>query len=180
MKDHEIVSLLKSNHPDGLKQLLKEYRPFFYYIITPILPNEQDREDCILEISTRIWEKIHLYDEEKGNFLSWLTSFTKNTALNYYKKNKKHGHWEELTETIPDKFPTPEDYIIKKERQEKLLQAINRLSHSDKLLFYRKYYYMQSTAQIALEYGTYVRAIEGKLYRIKKQLRKFLGGDFYE
>ena len=39
---------------------------------------------------------------------------------------------------------------------------------------------MQSTEQIAVELGTTIRAIEGKLYRIKKQLRKTLGGDFYE
>lgn len=48
---------------------------------------------------------------------------------------------------------------------------------SSRLLFYRKYYYRQSTAQIAVELGTTERAVEGRLYRIKKALRKALGGD---
>lgn len=43
--------------------------------------------------------------------------------------------------------------------------------------FYRKYYYLQSTAQIARELGMTERAVEGKLYRLKKKLRNLLGGD---
>ena len=36
---------------------------------------------------------------------------------------------------------------------------------------------MQPTAQIAAELGMTERAVEGKLYRLKKQLRKMLGGE---
>ena len=53
-------------------------------------------------------------------------------------------------------------------------------SDRDRLIFYRKYYYMQSTAQIAAEMGMTERAVEGKLYRMKIQLRKRLGGEWYE
>jgi RNA polymerase sigma-70 factor (ECF subfamily) len=47
------------------------------------------------------------------------------------------------------------------------------------MLFYRKYYYRQSTAQIAAELGMTQRSVEGRLYRIKQKLRKRLGGDGY-
>ena len=40
--------------------------------------------------------------------------------------------------------------------------------------------YLQSTAQIASELGMTERAVEGKLYRLKKQLRKMLGGEVHE
>ena len=48
------------------------------------------------------------------------------------------------------------------------------------MLFYRKYYYQQSTAQIACETGMTQRAVEGKLYRLKKNLRETLGGEVHE
>lgn len=182
-QEYQIIDLLKAKHPDGLKLLLKHYKPFMYYILTPILPNPEDREECISEISIRIWEKIHLYEPEKGNFLSWLTAFVKNTALNQLRKNEKHSRYEQLDEikdVLPSNSPSPEEIVLQKEREEQLLSALNKLKKQDKLIFYRKYYYMQSTEQIALEYGTTVRAIEGRLYRIKKQLRKLLGGDFNE
>ena len=40
-------------------------------------------------------------------------------------------------------------------------------------------YYLQSTAQIASELGMTERAVEGKLYRLKKKLRKMLGGEVH-
>ena len=40
--------------------------------------------------------------------------------------------------------------------------------------------YLQSTAQIASELGMTERSVEGKLYRLKKQLRKMLGGEVHE
>ena len=36
---------------------------------------------------------------------------------------------------------------------------------------------VKATAQIAAELGLTERAVEGKLYRLKKQLRKMLGGE---
>ena len=47
-------------------------------------------------------------------------------------------------------------------------------------LFYRKYYYCQSTAQMAAELGLTERAVEGRLYRLRQTLRQQLGGDLYD
>ena len=40
-----------------------------------------------------------------------------------------------------------------------------------------EYYYLQPTSQIASELGTTERAVEGRLYRLKKRLRGMLGGE---
>ena len=67
--------------------------------------------------------------------------------------------------------------MLRQERIQRLQEAVNRLSARDRTLFYRKYYYLQSTARIAAELGTTERAVEGKLYRIRKRLQTLLGGD---
>ena len=67
--------------------------------------------------------------------------------------------------------------LLRQERQTALQAALGQLSTGERLLFYRKYYYLQSTAQIASELGLTERAVEGRLYRLKRQLRKLLGGD---
>lgn len=78
---------------------------------------------------------------------------------------------------LPSAEPTPEERLLQQERRQALERALTALPQRDRLLFYRKYYYRQSTAQIAAELGTTERAVEGRLYRIKKALRKALGGD---
>ena len=60
---------------------------------------------------------------------------------------------------------------------QELLEALGRLLPEERVLFYRKYYYLQSTARIAAELGMTERAVEGKLYRLKRRLRKLLGGE---
>lgn len=159
--------------------LLLHYGPLMRYIIAPILQNPQDREDCLSEVSMRVWEKIGQFDGEKGSFHAWLTAITRNTALNHARRASGSSA-EELSESTPSPELSPEEALLKKERQEALKTALSRLSYKDRLLFYRKYYYRQSTAQIAAELGMTERAVEGKLYRVKKQLRKSLGGEACE
>ena len=74
----------------------------------------------------------------------------------------------------------PEEALLLKERREALMRAISRLGIVDRNLFYRKYYYMQSTAQIAAETGATERAVEGRLHRLRKKLRRELGGELGE
>lgn len=179
MQENTVERLLLEKNEQGMDALLLHYGPLMRYIIAPILQNPQDREDCLSEVSMRVWEKIGQFDGEKGSFHAWLTAITRNTALNHARRASGSSA-EELSESTPSPDPTPEETLLKKERQEALKTALSRLSYKDRLLFYRKYYYRQSTAQIAAELGMTERAVEGKLYRVKKQLRKSLGGEVCE
>lgn len=159
-----------------MADLLLHYGPLMRYIIAPILPNPQDREDCLSEVTLRIWEKIDQFDPRRGSWNAWLTAITRNTALNHARKAQGSSA-EELPEDTPAAGHTPEEAVLQRERQEAVRDALERLPYRDRILFYRKYYYMQPTAQIAAELGMTERAVEGKLYRLKKQLRKMLGGE---
>lgn len=178
MQETELINLLRQQDPQGLEALQLHYAPLMRYIIAPILPNPQDREECLSEVFLRVWEKIALYDSKKGSWTAWLTALTRNTALNRARKAPS-GSTEELSSDIPSPEPTPEEALLRRERQELLARALQRLSPREKTLFYRKYYYRQSTAQIARELGMTERAVEGRLYRLRKQLRELMGGDGY-
>lgn len=171
----EIIEGLKKKDKNATDELLKYYSPLMKYIISPILANEQDQEECISEIIIKVWQKIDTFDNERGTFNAWLTAITRNTAINYAKKVKYHV--SDIPESMPSSEPTPEQIVIQKETALELKKAINTLSEQEKILFYRKYYYLQPTKQIASELGLSERAVEGRLYRLKIRLRKLLGGD---
>ena len=177
MNDNEIISLIRSRDESGAENLLKHYSPLINYVISPILTNNEDQAECLNEVIMRIWNKIDLFDEERGSFKSFVTAIARNCALNRIRRSTSDNLCQ-LTDSVPSPHSSPEEMLLKKEAQQKLLSALNNLSHSDKALFYRKYYYMQSTMQIAAETALSPRAVEGRLYRIKKRLRKMLGGDF--
>lgn len=83
-------------------------------------------------------------------------------------------------EALPDgpaAQPGPEEAVIAAEEIDELRRAIAALPPGERALIYRKYYYRQPTAQIASELGLSPRAVEGRLYRIKKRLGAALGGE---
>ena len=67
--------------------------------------------------------------------------------------------------------------MLQRERMALLRRAVDALGAPERQLFYRKYYYLQSTAQIAAEMGLSERAVEGRLYRLRRRLQKAMGGD---
>ena len=175
-----MIELLLQRNEKGMDALLLYCGPLMKYIIAPILPNAQDREDCLSEAAMQVWNKIENFDAQRGSWNAWLTAITRNYALNYKRNASLHSNIEDMTPDMPSPEPDPEEQTILKERQTAVNLALQRLPSKDKTLFYRKYYYRQSTAQIASEMGMTERAVEGKLYRIKNRLRKMLGGERYE
>lgn len=178
MDDRELVALLKKREQKGLEELTVHYTPLLRYILTPILADPREREECLSDLYLLVWEKIGGYDRTKGSFPAWLSALARNTALNRRRdRGRRSPDTGELDEAMADPRPGPEELVLRKERAMRIQQAVCRLSAGDQNLFYRKYYYLQSTAQMAAELSLTQRAVEGRLHRLRKRLRKELGGE---
>ena len=104
--EQEMIRRLLAREEAGMADLLLHYGPLMRYIIAPILPNPQDREDCLSEVTLRIWEKIDQFDPRRGSWNAWLTAITRNTALNHARKALGSSA-EELPEDTPAAGHTP-------------------------------------------------------------------------
>ncbi len=168
----KIIELIKCQKDEGIKLFNEKYSGLMHYVVSGILENQNDVEECISDICMKVWNSIESYSSKKSKFSTWLTVIARNTALNYLRK--KTGH-EELNEENAV-HSSPEDDVLRREQAEELKRAISFLSSDEQHIFYRKYYYLQQTAQIAAELGITERSVEGKLYRIRKKLQTKLGG----
>ena len=177
VQEQEMIAQLLQQDERGMEALLLHYGPLMRYIIAPILPDPQDREECLSEVSMRVWSRIAQFDPARGSWTAWLTAITRNTARNYHRSAQNRRDTQAIPEGTPAPGASPEEAILQAERSAAVHNALGRLSPGDRALFYRKYYYLQSTAQIAAELGMTARAVEGRLYRLKKQLRRMLGGE---
>lgn len=180
MSEHEIIRLIREKNEQGADELLRRYTSLIRYIIAPILPNEQDQEVCLSEVAMRVWEKIDTYEPERSKWNAWLTALTRNTALNKAQQKRNGSDAEEFSPELLSHEPTPEETVLQQEQQVALHKAVGQLSAQGRILFYRKYYYLQPTAQIASELGMTQRTVEEKLYRLKKKLSNMLGGEWHE
>lgn len=175
MTDGELLAQWQANRAAGMEALLRQYGPLLRYVIGGVLRNPQDAEDCYSEVSLSLWQKLDSYDAEKASLSVWLTAVARNTALNHWKAHQRREAHRADGEAVSP--ATPEQELLRLERAAQLQAAVSQLKSKERQLFYRKYYYLQSTAQIAAELGMTERAVEGRLYRLRQRLRQELGGD---
>ena len=183
MKEQEIINFIKNKTENAQELFLQQYRPLIRYIVTPFLHNDQDIEECINDTVLKVCEKIDSFDSQKGSWNAWITTIARNTALNKARTYKSKDNTVISLESeslidIPSSEPSPEEIIIRNEKQALVIKAIGNLSAQEKVIFYRRYYYQQSIMQIAAELGMTERSAEGKLYRIRKKLQDMIGGEF--
>lgn len=175
----ELVAALRERRSGAMERFQTAFTPLLRYIIAPILPDERDREECRSDVLLQVWEAIGGFDPGRASLTTWLTRIARNAALNRRRANIRRREDGALDETTPDAADGPEQSLLKAEDARALWDAVGRLGKGDRELFLRKYYYYQSTAQIAAELGMTVRAVEGRLYRVRKRLQTELGGVYH-
>ena len=150
---------------------MRRYGPLLRYIIAPILPDEREQEECLSDIYWKIWEKIASFDPLRGSLRAWLTALARNTALNRARTLRADAPLDEAQQLCAE---SAEQALLHHERHAQLLHALELLGSAERTLFFRKYYYCQSTAQIAAELSLSERAVEGRLRRLRQKLQQQL------
>jgi RNA polymerase sigma factor (sigma-70 family) len=92
--------------------LYYRYRSIFLYHINKQLPKstKEDREDLAIEFLSYISTKLHLYDNEKSLFRTWMN----NCMLNYLSeyRNKKSTRNRKITDSITTNNSDGDTYDI--------------------------------------------------------------------
>ena len=175
-----LLDAIQAGQPQAMESFRAAYTPLLRYIIAPILSDPRDREECLADVFLQVWQKVGQYDPARGSLTGWLTALARNTALNRRRSVERRQGDAPLDEALPDHAPGPEESLLRKEQAQALRRAMAAIPAGDRTLFLRKYYYYQATPQIAAELGLSERAVEGRLYRIRKQLRRELGGEAHD
>ena len=163
---------------EEIEALLERHGPMMAYVVRGILSDPHEQEECLAQVGARVWERWESYDRERSSPATWLTALCRNAAYDRLRAQaRQRERTGALDETLADPAPGPEEVLLQKERLETLSRLLSAMSAGDRALFYRKYYYLQSTQQMAAELGTTARAVEGRLYRIRKKLQKQMGGE---
>lgn len=171
--DERLLELLRSGGEEALAELKLRYGALIRYIVDAILPDPRDAEECRNDVYLKLLSAAPTLHESRP-LKPFITAVARNTAVSMARRRR--GEETELDENVStDK--TPEEDLLRRERVEALQKALNALAPGDRRIIYRKYYYRQPTAQIAAELGLTERAVEGRLYRLRRRLRELLGGE---
>jgi RNA polymerase sigma-70 factor (ECF subfamily) len=90
LTDIEIINKIKSGEINLFKELVLTYKDKSFSLIMKILKNRNESEDCLQDVFMKIFNSIMSGSfEEKSKFSTYVYSIVYNSAVDYYKKNKK-------------------------------------------------------------------------------------------
>lgn len=179
LRDKKIIKLLQKKDEKGLSAFSEKYEKLLTYIATGILGNnKEDVEECVNDTYLKVWNHIDEFDLDKASLKTYSSVIVRNTAINRLRKISKMkgtAQKEELTDIVADYVDyrqNVEAKMVQKENMEALQSVIRNLKKKDREMVLRRYYYFQSSKEIAFYMGMSINAVDSKLSRLRKQMKQ--------
>lgn len=94
---------------DAFRSLYTRYANLVYSVALRVLRDAQIAEDITQEIFVRIWKKPESYQAQRGRFVTWLTSVTRNRAVDEIRSRNRRYRFEMASpEEQEREVPAPE------------------------------------------------------------------------
>ncbi len=156
----------------NFEKLVRENKKNIQNIIR--LVTKEDNEDLEQEVYIRVLKNAEKY-EEKGSFKSWVTTIAKNISKDYLKSAAYKARENSVTEEdefvqIADKKITPELRVIKNERQQTIIDAVNSLKPKFREVVLMCEIYGYSYEECAKKLNCPLGTIKSRLFNAKKEL----------
>ena len=179
MDDREITELLYSEDPQGPVQLDKKYRNLCESIALHILGNREDAEECANDALMKVYGSI---PPEKPAFLKTFTlKAARHTAIDCLRKRnagrRPDAHLTDIEGEL-QVFLSGKDELAQRADSEAIREVLNSfldgLPARDRIIFVRRYWYMDSLDEIAERLHESAGSVRGILFRDRKKLNKLL------
>jgi RNA polymerase sigma-70 factor (ECF subfamily) len=123
------------------EEIVQRYHRRIYNICYRFAGSADDAQDLTQEVFIRMYRTLNSYDVERGAFVTWLTTMTRNLLVDHFRKTRQdrltdsldttpseHEDAVPLGERIPDAGPAPDSGIQSREARETVHQALQKLS----------------------------------------------------
>ncbi len=149
-------------------QLLNQNQKIIHKVCNLYLNWQEDKEDLFQEITLQAWKAFSQFRGE-AKFSTWLYRVSLNTAITYFRKDKKNAFIASVSEIPELAIQSERDPI--EDKTKAMYKAIAALSKIDKaivMLYLEDYSY----AEISEIIGITANNIAVKMNRIKVKLRE--------
>lgn len=173
MTDEQLLRRLQTRQPGAPEAMMEKYYRYIYTVVGNIIGgigSHEDIEELTQDTFYAVWEHA---DRIHGRLRPYLSTTARNKAKSWLRGRRKIP-MDLDTIDIPDPDSSPEAAITQKELAKRITQAVDRMRPTDREIFIRCYYYLQSTETIAQRMGLSPNAVRTRLTRGRKALKKQL------
>ena len=145
MEDAQVVSLLVRRCTTGdaaaWEEIVQRYHRRIYNLCYRFAGSADDAQDLTQEVFIKMYRTLKSYDVDRGAFLTWVTTVTRNLLVDHFRKTKhdritdsldspasEHEDALPLSEQIADTGPPPDARVQSHETQRTVHLALLKLS----------------------------------------------------
>ncbi|HKL10384.1 MAG TPA: sigma-70 family RNA polymerase sigma factor [Clostridia bacterium] len=178
MDDSKIIELYWLRDEAAICETDKKYGRLLHSITLNILSKFEDAEEIVSDTYRKAW---NIMPPQRPKFLSaYLGRIARNLSINLWQKNRAQKRYSgveilisELTDCIPLSLSVEQE-IEGRELTETINFWLLSIPADDRVLFIRRYWFGDTLINLAAECGTTPNKLAGRIYRLRKRLRKFL------
>ena len=178
MEDEKIIDLYWDRNQSAIVETDKKYGNYCRKIADNILYNKEDSEECVNDTWLRAWNSM---PEERPSILSaFLGAITRNLSLDRYRRRHAAKRGSGEVSYIFDEMwdcaggENPVEQVEQKELVECIDRFLAELDNESRVLFVRRYWYMDSIAEIAGRFGYSESRVKSNMFRTRNKLRNRL------
>lgn len=178
MQDREIVELFFRRSEQAISELDRKYGKACYKVSFNILNSRQDAEECVNDAYLGTWNAIP--PARPDPLLAFVCKIVRNLSLKAYHRKtavKRNSVYEVAMEEMQNCLTASDDPEAELEARE-LAQVIDdflrTLNRRDRVIFMRRYAYVDAYADIAKRVGLSEKNVSVRLTRLRKRLREYL------
>ena len=178
MDDRKIIELFFERSEQAIIELSKKYGSIFNKVAYNILNNRLDAEECVNDAYFAVWNVVP--PQRPNPLLSYVCRIVRNLALKKYHANtawKRNSMYDVCLDEIMDYFPSSssvEEEVDAHEVAKMIDKYIETLDQQSRIMFVRRYWHADSIADIANLFHISKHNVSVRLYRIRKNLKKYL------
>lgn len=178
MLDKNIVALFLRRSEQAIPELDKKYGAVCSRTANNILGNRLDAEECVNDAYFGVWNTVP--PQEPDPLVAYVLRIVRNISLKRLEHNlaaKRAGNYQECYEELSGciaSHDTPESAYNARQVTLYIEDFLSGLSRTNRLLFVRRYWHMDSMKTLSALTGLTEGTIRTRLHRLRQQLKEEL------
>lgn len=179
MEDEKIVQMFLRRDGEAIQQTSEKYGAQLRALSFGITADKQTAEECENDTYLEAWNAIPP-SEPKTYFYAFLARITRHISIDRCRERKslkRDGHVVELSDELAACMPASdgvESTVDAKMLGEAISSFLLTLSDEKQVIFMRRYFYLDSIAEISTRLSISESKVKTTLFRIRGSLREHL------
>lgn len=180
LRDEELMFLLCRRDVQAFETLYDRYGDLVFSVALRILGDVAAAEDAVQDVFLRLWRRPDTYNTERGRFLTWLLSVTRNRAIDERRiqgrrlKHEAAPASPQLEATLTGEAGDPELSAVLADEREAIRNALASIPAEQRQVILLAYFSGLTQQEIATQLGQPLGTVKTRLRLGMQKLRAAL------